>query len=320
MMPPRALAICLLAFFLALFLQRGWISWMRRLKIGQAIKRYGPEAHMKKAGTPSMGGVVALAVTPPVLFLAARWELAAPRDLLALWAYPFIAASVGLLDDVLKFLSRSSEGLKSLSKLVLQFAVSAPFAFWLAGRGLYWFPGAPIVPYAAVPLFMFLGVGIQNAVNVTDGLDGLAAGTAIISLIACLMLFGGGAAGISAAVAIAILAAFLWHNANPAAVFMGDVGAHFWAGLLIGICAMTDHLILVVPLAFLFGIEIISVAIQIVAIRGFGRKVFKMSPLHHHFELLGWSEPKIVARFWLVHAAGMVSLLAILLQARAGGA
>ncbi len=313
------LALCVVLFALSLFLQRLWISWMRRLKIGQAIKKYGPAAHMKKAGTPNMGGVVALFVLPFAVACAAFVGLADFKDLAGLWLYPVLAAMVGLLDDGLKFRSNSSEGLRSLQKLLLQIVVTLPLAIWVAARGVSLLPGWELRALYAVPFLLFLGVGIQNAVNVTDGLDGLAGGAVAISLVAVLLLFRTNAVIVSAAVGLAILMAFLWHNANPAALFMGDVGAHLWGGFLISICVAADSLLLIFPIAFLFGIEMVTVTMQIVAIRRFGCKIFKMSPLHHHFELSGWGETKIVTRFWLAHTVGMAALLAIIFFAREGG-
>lgn len=307
----RAFLLCGVVFASSLFLQRVWIARMRQLKIGQIIKKYGPQAHLEKTGTPSMGGIVALFVAPFALVCTAFSNQAPPGDLLWIWLYPFLAASVGLLDDLLKFRSNSSEGLSSLQKLTLQIVVTLPWAIWAASRGLYWLPGLQIGTASAIPLLLFMGVGVQNAVNVTDGLDGLAGGAVAISLATALFIFEERALTISAALGLAMLLAFLWHNTNPASLFMGDVGAHFWAGLLISLCVAANSLLLVFPLCFLFGIELVSSAIQIVSIRKFGRKVFKMSPLHHHFELCGWSEPTIVTRFWLAHVIGMAFLFAV---------
>ncbi len=305
------LALSIVAFLCAIAAQHAWIARMHRLKLGEAIKEYGPEAHQKKRGTPSMGGVVALAMLPPLFFLSVVCELASLSRMLEIWAYPVMAAGIGLADDLLKQRRKSSEGLRSLQKLFLQVVVTLPWAYLMGRHGVFLLPDLRIAPLIGVPLLWFLGVGIQNAVNVTDGLDGLAAGAVAISLSVLLLLLPAreNAALVSVALGLSLVLAFLWHNANPAALFMGDVGAHLWAGFLISLCVAMKFLILVVPIAFLFGVEIVSVAVQIVAIRKFHRKVFRMSPLHHHFELVGWSEQTIVVRFWLVHACGMAFLL-----------
>jgi phospho-N-acetylmuramoyl-pentapeptide-transferase len=219
--------------------------------------------------------------------------------------YPALSAFVGLADDFLKSGRRSSEGLRSLQKLFLQIAVTVPWACAAASDGVYLLPWLMIGPSIGIPLLVFLGVGLQNAVNVTDGLDGLAGGAIAISLASVPLWSGTDSAVSAAAIGLAVILAFLWHNANPAQVFMGDVGSHLWAGLLISLCVEARSLLCIFPMAFIFGVEIVTVAVQIVAIRKFGRKVFRMSPLHHHFELLGWSEPKIVSRFWLAHTVGM---------------
>ena len=163
-----------------------------------------------------------------------------------------------------------------------------------------------------VAVVTFIGVGLQNAVNVTDGLDGLAAGCSLITFVALLpltLLVGGGPIhGMYNVMAICLCLGFLWHNCNPASVFMGDVGAHFLAGLMLSLCICSGGLFYIIPACFFFGVEICSVAIQIVAIRRFHRKVFKMSPIHHHFEMSGWKETQIVTRFWIIHLLGVIFL------------
>ena len=316
----KILLISLSFFALAVSLQRAWIVWMRRLKIGQNIKKYGPDVHMKKSGTPTMGGVVALLLIPVLVLLAHLAGVSKSRDMISVWSYPFLAALVGLTDDILKHRSGSSEGLRSMQKLVLQVLVTVPWAIWSAKDGLYLLPSmAAAPPLISVFSLVFLGVGIQNAVNVTDGLDGLAGGAAAISLAAVLLWSAADSVTVSASAGLALIAAFLWHNSNPAEIFMGDVGSHLWAGLLISLCVEAKSLLLLFPICFLFGIEIVSVAIQIVAIRKFWKKVFLMSPLHHHFELMGWKETRIVARFCLIHLIGMAALF-IFVFALYGGA
>jgi phospho-N-acetylmuramoyl-pentapeptide-transferase len=308
------------AFFAAaLYCQSIWIWWARRFGIGQAIKDYGPAAHIEKTGTPSMGGIIALALIPfltVVSYLAGAAEI---RDMFSLWAYPVIAAFVGLTDDLLKLLSKSSEGLKSMQKLFLQAAVTIPWAIWASGDGVYLTPSMSIARPYGVALLLFLGVGILNAVNVTDGLDGLAGSAIAVSLSAALLLTDVASVTVSAVFGLALLTAFLWHNSNPAELFMGDVGAHLWAALLISICVESKFLLFIFPLAFLFGVEMVTVAVQILAIRKFGRKVFRMSPLHHHFELCGWKEQKIVTRFCIAHIVGMAALLIFVLSIYGGG-
>ena len=306
-------------FALALYMQGAWIHWMRSRKIGEAIKDYGPAEHKKKKGTPGMGGFIAF-ILAPAAALAVYFCGAATRiEMIIIWSYPLLAGLVGLVDDMLKSLRKSSEGLRSLQKLVLQIIACCAWAWIVAGRGIFLLPDFQLPLKIGAPLLVFFGVGALNAVNITDGLDGLAGGAAAISLVSVFIWSRDPAVMSSASIGIAIAIAFLWHNSNPAQVFMGDVGSHFWGGLLISLCAAAKSLVFVIPVCFLFGVELITSAIQIVSIRGFNRKVFKMSPVHHHFELSGMSESLIVARFLIAHAVGMIVLMLLIEIARNGG-
>ncbi|MDR1885261.1 MAG: phospho-N-acetylmuramoyl-pentapeptide-transferase [Synergistaceae bacterium] len=312
-MHTRTILLAIAIFACSLVCQRAWINAMRRMRLGETIKGYGPKSHAHKGGTPGMGGIVALGMTPLIVLSACWYGMSSVSDKLHIWAYPVASALVGLVDDLLKMRRRSSEGLRSLQKLTLQIAVTAPWAYVAASEGLYLLPWLRLDPAVGIPLLIFLGVGILNAVNVTDGLDGLAGGSVAISLASILLWTESEPAAVSASLGLAVMIAFLWHNSNPAEVFMGDVGSHLWAGVLITLCVASKSLILVIPVSFIFGVEMVTVAVQIAAIRIFGRRVFRMSPLHHHFELIGWSEPKIVTRFWLAHVVGM-SLLAVIIN------
>ncbi|MFP4482346.1 MAG: phospho-N-acetylmuramoyl-pentapeptide-transferase [Thermovirgaceae bacterium] len=307
----------LAVFTASIALQGLWIRYCRSKDMSQTLKLYGPTRHIsKKGGTPSMGGVVFLAVT---LFLAAIWIITgkySTDSLLLVWGFPMTAAAIGLLDDSLKHGRRSSEGLSSLQKLGLQVLLSLP---WVAAFsrifGLNLWPGWNIDGPVALVLLLFLFVGGTNAVNITDGLDGLAAGSCALSFAGMLFLLRPvGASGAACITGLALVAGFLWHNAHPARVFMGDVGSHFLGGLLVTICVLSEHALLIIAFGFIMGIEAFSVLIQIFAIRCLGKKIFKMSPVHHHFELAGWSETQIVTRFWLIHAVGMATVAGFLYQ------
>ncbi|MCE5202518.1 MAG: phospho-N-acetylmuramoyl-pentapeptide-transferase [Synergistaceae bacterium] len=307
--------IFLMSMLTEIFLQSIWMAKMHGLKIEQVTKLYGPSWHEKtKMGTPTMGGIVFIPVL--VLSLCAAGYIDKSISFEAavrIVTYPVLAAAVGFLDDWLKYSRHSSDGLKSMEKLLLQAAVTIPWAVWAVPGSLELLPGFVINRIAAVVLVAFAGIGLQNAVNVTDGLDGLAAGCSFISFAGALVFLGGEpAVTMTIASACGICLGFLWHNANPASVFMGDVGAHFFAGLLLSLCVYSGFLLLIIPLGFIFGVEIISVAIQIIAIRKFKKKIFLMSPVHHHFEMLGWKETQIVTRFWIVHIAGMCLCMVLL--------
>ena len=326
--------VCFMLFvFLAeIFLQEKWIKVMHRRKIEQVTKLYGPAWHEKtKLGTPTMGGVVFAAVAllcVPVLMWYTRnmfvglYEPGASffakyafflTESAAVLSYPILAGAVGFADEWLKYRRHSSDGFTSRQKLALQILVTLPWAAWMFFHVGYADIGVLRSFVVFVAVVTFIGVGLQNAVNVTDGLDGLAAGCSFITFVALLPLTAF-AAGISTSavlynlMAIALCLGFLWHNCNPASVFMGDVGAHFLAGLMLSLCICSGAVFYIIPVCFFFGVEICSVAIQIVAIRKFHRKVFKMSPIHHHFEMSGWKEAQIVTRFWIIHLIGVVIL------------
>lgn len=304
-----AVLLFLFSLFMEIAMQRLWTAKMHKMKIEQVTKKYGPCWHEKtKMGTPTMGGIVFI----PVMLVSSvlicfvygldNWSTA-----MQVISYPILAAAVGFVDDWLKYTKHSSDGLKSLQKLLLQVIVTVAWASWVLPDSLYIMPSFAISKIYALLLVSFIGVGFQNAVNVTDGLDGLAAGCSLISLIGALFFLP--YSPLLALVTISgcgIALGFLWHNANPASVFMGDVGAHFFAGLLLSVSLASGAFIFILPLGFMFGIEIISVSVQIFAIRRLKRKVFLMSPIHHHFEMLGWKETQIVFRFLIIHTVGMV--------------
>ncbi len=321
------LAFLLFVFFAEVLLQQQWIKIMHSKKIEQVTKLYGPLWHEKtKLGTPTMGGVVFVAVSLlSFLLLAAFYGKveagAFPdrygyfiKDSAAILSYPILAAAVGFIDEWLKYRRHSSDGLTSRQKLALQILVTLPWAVFMykeTGRAYVAPMSNPAVFVAAVT---FIGVGLQNAVNVTDGLDSLAAGCSFISFLAIApltLLAGGEYIFAYNVMAASLCLGFLWHNCNPASVFMGDVGAHFLAGLMFSLCVYSESVFYAIPACFFFGVEIFSVAAQIIAIRRFHRKIFKMSPIHHHFEISGWKETQIVLRFWIIHFIGVLVLCSV---------
>ena len=315
----KTMCLSVILFALAVFLQGLWIRWMRGKKIGETIKDYGPEEHKKKKGTPGMGGIVAFVLAPAVAFAICFFGAAGRTEMITIWSFPLLAGFVGLADDIIKSLRKSSEGLRSLQKLFLQIIACGSWSLIAARQGIFLLPDFPLSFAAGTPLLVFFGVGALNAVNITDGLDGLAGGAVAISLVSVFLWSRDSAVISSASIGAALVTAFLWHNSNPAQVFMGDVGSHFWGGLLISLCVAAKSLVFVIPMCFLFGIELITSAIQIVSIRGFNRKIFKMSPMHHHFELSGMSEPLIVSRFLITHSVGLTVVIILIEMFRNGG-
>ncbi|MBL3572270.1 MAG: phospho-N-acetylmuramoyl-pentapeptide-transferase [Synergistaceae bacterium] len=298
-----------IVFLFAATAERFLIFILKRARAHQTLKNYGPERHvLTKQGTPTMGGLVFPFAFFFGLFLG---HYACRIDVYLVFPvaiYPLLTSTVGLVDDYLKFSKKSSEGLSSLHKLFLQLVVTIPWALWVLSRdSLFIWPGMPVRPMIAFPILVFFAVGAQNAVNITDGLDGLASGAFLISMAFASIVLPSPWSFL-AFITLATMFSFLLFNIYPAKVFMGDVGAHFLGGVLISLVVGSRMLILIFPLGFIFGIEILSVTIQIIAIHVFSKKVFLMSPIHHHFELLGWKEQKIVYVFWFVHVLGMISL------------
>jgi phospho-N-acetylmuramoyl-pentapeptide-transferase len=305
-------------------LQRVWLGLQRRWRVTQEQKSYGVGVDTEtKAATPAMGGVVFIVLA---LFFLAMDCLLTDRggggENALFWGLPLACGGVGLLDDWLKFRRRSSEGLSSLQKLAAQFLAASLWVAWASlqkGFLLFLWPGLlPCPPWLSVPLIVLAAAGMMNAVNITDGLDGLAGGAFMISLgvlgflgyVLPLPRFG--LLSCAFAVLFGTVGSFLFYNVRPARTFMGDAGSHFLGGALAALCVQGGALLALIPAGFLFGIELLSSAVQIAAIRGFGRKIFKMAPLHHHLQRLGWDETAITSRFLLLHALGAALAAALL--------
>jgi phospho-N-acetylmuramoyl-pentapeptide-transferase len=303
------------------------IAFFRSRGFGQPIREEGPSSHRTKAGTPTMGGTAIVLAT---LVGYAVAQIGRPRwtetGLLLLMILVGMGA-VGFADDLIKLRRRRSLGLTKSTKFVGQAAIAVLFA-WLgpawAGMsrsisvvGAIEFP----VSQTIFTLWVFLLlVGASNAVNLTDGLDGLAAGSAALvfgayTLIAFWQFRNsaeypiGAAAALDVAVVTAAVTAaatgFLWHNAPPARIFMGDTGSLALGGLLAAVAVATHTQVLLVVLGALFVLETLSVVIQVAVFRTTGRRVFRMAPFHHHFELLGWQEATIIVRFWILAGIGV---------------
>ncbi len=300
-----------LFFVLSLLLQVFWIRIQRRMSLTQAQKSYGVGIDVEiKAATPSMGGVVFLVLGSLALLMDRS------LDSLILWSLPLAGGAIGLLDDGLKFFSHSSEGFRSLGKLRVQLIVCALWtgALFLDGRLGFW-PGLPSYWWLTIPLAFLGSAGMLNAVNITDGLDGLAGGCTLISLGVVPLLVPVSAFNAeTVSVLFFMVAGFMFFNLRPARTFMGDTGAHFLGGALAALCLVNGRILALLPVGFLFGIETLSSAIQIFTIRKLNRRVFLMAPLHHHFQRKGWDETEVTTRFWLVQAVGAVLLTLALLS------
>ncbi len=301
--------------FSEIVLQEGWVRILLKARVVQHLKQYGPQNHLKeKQSTPTMGGIIFILVSVFAgfaLVFSGLWDLSQAASILG---FPVTAGLIGLADDLLKHFKGSSEGFRSLQKLAVQVAAAIFWSQVYMNEGmLVLTPGFSVSAIPGSLILVFLMVGALNAVNITDGLDGLASGATAISFIWFIMVVPSISPAFQGAVTgLALTAGFLVHNFHPARIFMGDCGSHFLGGLLVSICAAENLLLLVIPLGFIMGIEVLSVIVQIIAIRGFNRKVFRMSPIHHHFEMAGWNEKRVVLSFWAFHFAGMILLTFVL--------
>src|SRR5918998_3325178 len=302
------------SLLICMFLGPRFIEYLRLKEFGQQIREEGPAGHHGKAGTPTMGGLaIFLAVCVPFLILS-EYRAAS----LAVLGTALAMAALGFVDDMIKLRKRRSLGVSGKTKLLVQ-ALTA-VGLWLAVTDYVGnestldlrFVDASIDLGLAYPILIFLVLaGATNGVNLTDGLDGLAAGCcAIVFLAFTAMTFitGGGRAPVQLDLAllcaclIGACVGFLWFNSFPASVFMGDTGSLGLGGAIAGLAVITKTEVLLILIGGIFVIEALSVAIQVVSFQRFRKRVFLMAPIHHHFELLGWSETKIILRFWIVAA------------------
>ena len=322
----RTALATLTALLISLALGPGLIRRLREFQIGQHIRPEGPLSHQTKKGTPTMGGLLILiAVALPSLLWA---DLTNPFVWMVLVSM-LLYGVIGFADDYLKITRKRSLGLTSLQKMALQIVVALSLGLWLvwlARQGRYttqfsfpffknWTPdlGSLYVPWA-----MLVIVGAANAVNLTDGLDGLAIGSSMIASATYTILAyiaghakvagyldvpnvkGVGELAVICGSLVGASLGFLWFNCNPAEVFMGDVGSMAIGATLGTVAVVIKQEILLVFVGGLFVIEALSVILQVGSFRLRGKRIFRMAPIHHHFELGGWPEQKVVIRFWIV--------------------
>ena len=316
----RILLTMVTALAIVLFSGVYFLPMLHRLKYGQSIREEGPASHQAKSGTPTMGGVmIVLAVTAATLLFAPLTV----TTLLALFIFlgHFL---LGFADDYIKVVKKRNLGLRAYQKLLGQLIIAFVTIFigstLLAHDTGVWVPlmGERIdIGILYYVLVIFVLVGTSNAVNLTDGLDGLASGTvAMAALFYAVLMYGvdGGLMAFSTAI-IGACIGFLWYNHHPARIFMGDTGSLALGGALAG-GAILSHTELLLPIVgFVFFCEALSVILQVVSFQTRGKRIFRMSPIHHHFELGGWSETRVVYTFWAVGAAAaLLAWLVVLLS------
>ena len=304
-----------IAFLVTVTLGSKFIEFLQTRKFGQFVREEGPQTHLIKAGTPTMGGVVMLMGLLAALVVVARPNVATFATLLIVSA----VAGIGLYDDWQKISKKGSEGLSVRFKfllLTLTVVLADVLALRYVGvtqnvvvpgfdRNLVLGPG--VVGIALFSLFLLLVImGTTNAVNLTDGLDGLAAGAGAIALLvytAVAFLERQYDVAIICGAMVGAIIGFLWYNAHPADIFMGDTGSLAIGGALAAAAVITKTELLLPIIGGLFVLETVSVIVQVVVFKITGKRVFKMAPIHHHFEFLGWDENKVVVRFWIAQAA-----------------
>ncbi len=297
------------SLLICVFLGPKFVAYLREKEFGQHIREEGPDHHTK-AGTPTMGGLlIFLSVGVPFLIVG-NYDAVS----LTVFGVAIASAGLGFLDDWTKISKRRSLGVSARHKLLAQAALA--IALWLVATRVVGLPDTlelRLLPDTAIdlgllyPVLIFLVLaGASNGVNLTDGLDGLAAGCAAIVLFAyTAMTFitqGQEDLAILCGCLVGACVGFLWFNSFPAGVFMGDTGSLGLGGAIAALAVMTKTEILLLLIGGIFVIEALSVAIQVFAFQRFRRRVFLMAPVHHHFELMAWSETKIILRFWIVAA------------------
>src|SRR4051812_27778977 len=302
------------SLLICVFLSPKFIEFLREREFGQQIREEGPQEHHAKAGTPTMGGIIIFtAIAVPFLLLTDR-----DARSLAVFGVAFACALLGFADDYTKLVKRRSLGLRGRTKLIVTMLIS--IGLWIgASQGAdlgdtlnLRIVDARIDLGYLYPVLIYLVVaGTTSAVNLTDGLDGLAAGcVAIVGLAYIGITFitsGETDLALFAGCLVGACVGFLWFNAFPATIFMGDTGSLALGGALAGLAVMTKTEELLIVLGGIFVVEAVSVLLQVFSFQAFRKRVFLMAPVHHHFEILGWSETKIILRFWIV-AAGCAAI------------
>ncbi len=301
------------------------IAWLRRLKVGQQVRDDGPKTHLTKQGTPTMGGLLIIAALVTSVLL---WSDLTNKYVWVVLFATLAFGGIGFWDDYLKVVKKRSTGLRAYQKFGLQIAASLAIGIFL-----YKFSGDHAATFLSVPFMksflLNLGwfyipfvavviVGSSNAVNLTDGLDGLAIGLVGIAATAnavivylggnkiiadylkILYIPGSGELAIFCGAMLGASLGFLWYNAHPAEVFMGDVGSLSLGGALGTLAVVTKHELILIIVGGIFVMETVSVIMQVASYKLTGKRIFRMAPIHHHFEQIGWPESKVIVRFWIV--------------------
>lgn len=292
------------SFLITVLVSPLFIPVLRRLKFGQSIREEGPRAHYKKAGTPTMGGII-------ILLSLTLTSLAFVQRNTEWWILLFATlgyGAIGFLDDFIKIALKRSLGLTAKQKLAAQLIVAGGLYWILIRNGFSTDLSVPGTDWSIdlgwlyFPFLALIMLATSNAVNLTDGLDGLLAGTAAIAFGAFAvigLMFSQYTVALFSVAVVGALLGFLVFNAHPARVFMGDTGSLALGGGLAATAVLTKSELLLIVIGGVFVIETLSVMLQVMSFKLRGKRIFRMSPIHHHFELAGWSEWRVVATFWV---------------------
>ena len=295
----------IIGFLIVVILGPIFIPMLTKFKFGQTVRDDGPQTHLQKNGTPTMGGVIMIIA----ILITGLTRAKIDKDLLVGLICITGFGLVGFLDDFIKIKMKRSLGLKAYQKIILQFALALFVSYYQYSAS----PSATqmMVPFTDivinlgplyVPIMMFVIIGTVNAVNLTDGLDGLASGVTLIVSIFFMMLaisVGNSDVGILAAATGGACLGFLGFNSYPAKVFMGDTGSMALGGAVVAFAVSTNSVLLIPIVGGIYFAEAISVIIQVASFKLTGKRVFKMAPIHHHFEQCGWPETRVVFVFWI---------------------
>lgn len=310
----------LISFLMILIMGPIFIPLLTKFKFGQTIREEGPKSHMIKSGTPTMGGIMIIIAILLAVIIKVRLNINMIVGLLSIVGFGLI----GFLDDFLKIKNSRNLGLRAYQKIVLQLALSfiiamfryktsinstqltVPFTSFILNSGFMY-----------VPVMMFIIIATVNAVNLSDGLDGLASSiTSVVSvfyMIMAVVLFNNMDVGILSAATFGACLGFLCFNINPAKVFMGDTGSMALGGAVVAFAVFTNTALLIPFIGGIYFAEALSVIIQVIHFKRTGRRIFRMSPLHHHFEQGGWKETKVVSVFLLAQTIlALISVIAIM--------
>jgi len=301
----------LISFIIPVIALPFFVKYLKKHNIGQKIRQEGPDLHQHKMGTPTMGGVIIILTLIIILLLV-------PYNKYVLWSLIITVGFglIGLVDDLIKYLKKRSLGLLTMQKLLLQIALALIIAYGVQrstdlGTEIYipFLKNSIDLGIMFVPFVVLVMVSSVNALNLTDGLDGLAAGLIIISMFSFALIAymqNIESIGIFSLIVAFTSLGFLVYNFFPAQIFLGDIGSLALGGALASVAIFTRTELFLLIIGGVFVVETLSVILQVISVKLRGKIIFKMSPIHHHFELCGWKEPKIIIRFWI---AGIILAL-----------